>query len=217
VTTATASDERVLAGTRAHLDHWRGLLAGGAERVGWKIGLNVPAVQERLRIDGAVVGHLTSATMAESASAHAIGDASQAVVEPEIAVEVGRDGAVAALGAAIEVVDISLPFEDVEAILARNVFHRAFLLGPREGLGAPAKVEAVVSVNGEERARASASTEMTATVALVAESLAAAGERLEPGDVIIAGSVTVPVPVQPGDAVTVDLEPLGRLTADFTD
>ncbi len=217
MTTATESDERVLAGTRAHLDHWRGLLAGGAERVGWKIGFNVPQVQEQLGIGGCVVGHLTSATQAESASSHGLEGTARPAVEAEIAVEVAADGSAGPLGAAIEVVDVSLPFEDVQAILERNVFHRAFVLGPRESAGAPAEVEAVISVGGEERARASTSTDLGGIVRLVADSLAAAGERLEPGDVILAGSITVPVPVEPGDAVVVDLGQLGRLTADFSD
>ncbi len=217
MSTATESDPRVLAGTHAHLEQWRGVLADGAQRVGWKIGFNVPQIQEHLGIEGSVVGHLTSATQVGTAASHDLEGTTRPAVEAEIAVEVAADGSAGALGAAIEVVDVSLPFEDVEAILGRNVFHRAFVLGPRESTGAPAEVEAVISVGGEERARATASTDLADTVRLVADSLAAAGERLAPGDVILAGSITVPVPVEPGDAVVVDLGQLGRLTADFTD
>ena len=42
------SDERVAAAIRVQLEDWRKKLATGAERVGWKIGLNIPEVQERL-------------------------------------------------------------------------------------------------------------------------------------------------------------------------
>jgi 2-keto-4-pentenoate hydratase len=40
--------------------------------------------------------------------------------------------------------------------------------------------------------------------------LAAVGERLQPGDRLITGSV-VQAPVRPGDRVTADLGPLGRV------
>ena len=126
------------------------------------------------------------------------------------------DGSAGPLGAAIEVVDVSLPFEDVQAILQRNVFHRAFVLRPRESAGVPAEVEAVISIGGEERARASTSTDLGGIVRLLADS-GGRGRAPRPGDVIVAGSITVPVPVEPGDAVVVDLGQLGRLTADFSD
>src|SRR5204863_27590 len=69
-----------------------------------------------------------------------LGDAAR-IAEPEVAIHLGRDvparaggeaarAAIAALGAAIELVDIDRPLDDLEAILAANVFHRAVVLGP---------------------------------------------------------------------------------------
>ena len=54
-------------------------------------------------------------------------------------------------------------------------------------------------------------------VALVDETLATAGESLEVGDRIIAGSLTTPVDVQPGQRVSLDIGALGSLDIDFTD
>ena len=53
------------AGMRALLARREAELRAGARPVGWKIGINVPAVQERLGIAGSVVGYLTSASLAE--------------------------------------------------------------------------------------------------------------------------------------------------------
>ena len=52
-------------------------------------------------------------------------------------------------------------------------------------------------------------------VALVAQRLADAGESLEAGQVIIAGSLTPIVWVEPDDDVEVDLGSLGRLQVSF--
>jgi 2-keto-4-pentenoate hydratase len=44
------------------------------------------------------------------------------------------------------------------------------------------------------------------------ELLAACGERLRAGEVVITGSVVAPVPVAPGQRVVVELGPLGGLS-----
>jgi 2-keto-4-pentenoate hydratase len=47
-------------GTAALLMRRREILAQGAEPIGWKIGFNVPEVQEKLGIDRPLAGFLTS-------------------------------------------------------------------------------------------------------------------------------------------------------------
>ncbi|HSK35940.1 MAG TPA: hypothetical protein VLA80_04320, partial [Actinomycetota bacterium] len=51
--------------------------------------------------------------------------------------------------------------------------------------------------------------DVTDRLGAAARVLAAAGERLQPGDRVITGSV-VQVPVRPGDRAAADLGPLGR-------
>jgi 2-keto-4-pentenoate hydratase len=207
-------DPRVLAGLRVQLESWRAELDAGAGRIGWKIGLNTPAAQRHLGIPGPVIGHLTSATLIELGSSCSIGGGPAVMVEPEIAIEVGV-GSVIGVGAAIELIQPDRELDDVERIVAGNVFHRAVVLGPsRPGDDLP-QSEAVVTVNGEERGRAPADADVAGTVRLTAELLAEVGERLLPGERIIAGALTPPVPVEPGDRVTVDLGPLGRLQTSF--
>src|SRR5713101_303788 len=134
------TDPRVVRGMRAQLASWRSRVAGGASRVGWKIGFNSPATQKQLGLDGTVVGHLTQATVLAPGASHSLAGSHLVCAEPEVAIHLGRDvpggagedasrAAIAALGAAIELVDIDRPLDDLEAILAANVFHRAVVLG----------------------------------------------------------------------------------------
>jgi 2-keto-4-pentenoate hydratase len=214
-------------GMRTQLERWRERIAAGERRVGWKIGLNIPEVQERLGLTEPVIGHLTSATGIESGGSYVGRDADELRAEPEVVVEVGRDvagdadadtarDAIAGYGAAIELVDVGRPPGDLEGIVAGNVFHRGFVLGqptpalPTEG------VEAVLSVNGEERERGDAPDDFTEVVMLVARHLDAAGERLREGDRIIGGSLTEQVDVGPGDEVEMDLGRLGRVELKVT-
>jgi 2-keto-4-pentenoate hydratase len=219
-------DSRVLAGLERQLDDMRGTIARANDRIGWKIGLNVPQVQESLGIEYSVIGHLTSATLLEPGGSVAIGDMQKPLIEPEVAVRLRRpveagaetDEALAAiesLGAAIELVDLPAPPNDVGAAVAGNVFHRGVVLGPQRQDAAVNGVEAVVRVNGEERDRADAQVDLADTIGLVADLLGAAGELLEAGDTIICGSLTPPVPVQAGQTVEVELGVLGTVGLGF--
>ena len=198
------------------LGHWRATLHSGAGRVGWKIGLNVPAVQDKLGIDRSVVGHLTTATLLGADGAHSLTGAEKPMAEPEIAIEVGPDGTIAGLAPAIEVADIDRPLDDVGQIVATNIFHRAVAIGPSVRLGSADGIEAGLTVNGEQVASADAgTTDLAAIVTLVDETLRAVGESLQAGDRIIAGSLTQPAPVNTGDRAAVDLGPIGRLEVSF--
>jgi 2-keto-4-pentenoate hydratase len=218
----TDVDPKVAGAISAQLEAWHAALDAGAERVGWKIGLNVPEVQERLGLREPVIGHLTSVTQLEPGGAYSAGAAVSLRAEPEVALELGRDvgpeadsnearEALAGLGPAVELVDVGRPPDGLEAIVAENVFHRAFALGPSRPALPAGPAHAEVTVNGEERASAEAPDDFSEVVRLVARLLAAVGERLQAGDRIIAGSLTPPVPVEPGDEVAVDLGHLGRL------
>jgi 2-keto-4-pentenoate hydratase len=215
-------DTRVRAGLERQLDAWRDTIARGAGRVGWKIGLNTADVQQKLGLPDPVIGFLTTATRLESGASRPVDDLDKPLIEPEVAVRLRRpveagaepDEALAAiqsLGPAIELVDIPAPPEDVEEVVAGNVFHRGVVLGPHREDAAVNGLEAVVRVSGEERQRAKADVDLAATISLVADLLGSAGELLQAGDTIICGSLTPPVPVAPGDRVEVDLGPLGSV------
>jgi len=203
---------------RQQLSHWRTSLGSGAVRVGWKIGLNVPEVQQKLGLERSVVGNLTSATLLRPGASHSLAGTVNPKVEPEIAIEVGADRSIAGLAAAIEVVDFDRPVDDAYEIVSTNIFHRAVAIASSAHDASPEGLTAVLSVDGSERESAPADKfDLPAIVALVDETLATADESLEVGDRIIAGSLTTPVDVQPGQRVSLDLGPLGSVEIDFTD
>lgn len=207
-------DPRVLAGTEKQLERWRAELADGAERLGWKVGLNTEEVQQKVGIDRPVVGYMTSKTLLKYGARYSTSGATNLRLEPEISIEVGPTLEPASLGAAIEIVDMDTPVDELEAVIASNIYHRGVLFGGQRA-GARPPEEVTVLVNSEERERADIQFDEWETVTVVADTLAAAGETLQPGDVIIAGSLTPPIEVKAGDAVGVRIGPLGFLQAIF--
>ncbi len=223
-----ALDPRVAAGTRRQLEAWRAALDAGAQRLGWKIGFNPPAVMERLGIGAPVVGHLTTASAVVDGGEHSLAGTTSARVEPEVAIQVGGQAAadgwrVAALAPSLEVVDVDRPPSDLEDIVATNIYHRAVVLGQagapdrgRRGEGVLPSLggQGVLSVDGEAVHRfdlAATATDPRETIDVVARTLAACGGSLRVGDWIIAGSLTEQVEVAPGDSVALELGSLGSV------
>jgi 2-keto-4-pentenoate hydratase len=205
--------ELIRRGTEALLTRRREILAQGAEPIGWKIGFNVKATQEKLGIDAALAGFLTSDSLVEGDW-----DEYPVIVESEVAVEVGDDGrSIAALLPALEIADqpdLDMP---VEQILAGNIFHRAVRFGERSEAGEPG--EARILVNGEEQHTVPADrtgTRLEAMVEAVAARLAAAGEELRAGDRIITGIIAPPHEAAPGDTVRLELEHVGGVELRFS-
>ena len=205
-------------------------LVAGAAPVGWKLGLTMEAVQRQLGLDGPVVGYLNSVTQLEPGATCSLGGMEHPAVEAEVAIHLGdgvdagasADGAraaIAGLGPAIELVDAAPPFEDLYTILAEDIFHRGFVLGAADPSRNDVEGIAVTVSRGEaEEASADAAAAMddpADVVRYVAGFLADHGATLEAGQCIIAGSLTDPVTVEPGDRIAVSLGPLGELTLSF--
>ena len=177
---------------------------------------------ERLGIDGPLVGYLLESARLESGAVVDISNWGNPRLEPEIVARVGEDGGIAALGAAIELVDPDPKASDPEAILETDIFQRHVLLGPVTPVTEGASLTDVslqVRVNGEQAAATDDITEATGEldglVAHVAKTLEAAGESLERGDMVICGSIVTALEIAPGDKVEVALEPLGSLAVAF--
>jgi 2-keto-4-pentenoate hydratase len=212
----------------AQLEERRRRLGSGEEHLGWKVGFGTPKVMEQLGTAAALVGYLMRDALVESGSTVPLDGWGKPVLEPEIAVHLRGDvdggadrdavrAAVAGFGAAIELVDLDPPPGDVEAMLAGDLYQRAVLLGPVHD--ASSDVRVVVRRNGEVEGStddpSAATGDPLDVVAHVAATLSAAGERLSGGSVIITGSVIPALEVRPGDEVSVELEPLGRLSVRF--
>lgn len=214
---SAADPGTVARGLEAQIEVLSAKRAQGIELIGWKIGLNVPAVQRQLGLERPVVGHLTTASLIEEGSTHSLAGGARVGIEPEVTIHLGPEATIAGLGPAIEIVDLDPAVAELEPILARNVFHRGVVLGPAvagAGPAALAGLTATVSRNGAVEQQAAFSETGTAPdeiVQIVAERLALVGEEPREGQVIIGGSLTPIVFVEPGDEVAVDLGPLGNL------
>jgi 2-keto-4-pentenoate hydratase len=200
-------------GTEALLMRRREILAQGAEPLGWKIGFNVPKVQQKLGIDAPLAGFLTTDSLIEDAW-----DDYPVVVESEVAVELGPDGrSIVALLPALEIADPPDLELGLEQILAGNIFHRAVAFGPRVETREPGAGR--ILVNGEEQHSLSADetgANLEAMVEAIARRLADAGEELQPGDRIITGVLAPPYEASAGDTVRLELDALGGVELRFS-
>ncbi len=174
-----------------------------------------------------VPGYLTSATRLEPGGVFRAGGVRALRAESEVAIELGRDvrpsddpeivrAAIAGLAAALELVDVEPPVHGFEGVVADNVYHRAFALGPTRQVVPGTPLTSTLRVNGEVRATGETSEDFAAKLLSIAGLLEAVGEGLQAGDRIIAGSLTH-VPVRAGDAVEVAIEPLGSLAAEIVE
>jgi 2-keto-4-pentenoate hydratase len=197
-------------GTAAMLVRRRELIAQGAEGIGWKVGFNLPAVQEKLGIDGPLTGFLSSNGLLEDGAEVSLADG-PLIVESEVAVELAEDArTIAALLPALELADPPDLNQDVETILAGNIFHRAVAFGPRVVTDQPGGAR--ILVNGEvehEVLPTETAAHLEDMVQAVARRLAEAGEELRPGDRIITGVLAPPHSARPGDRVRLELDALG--------
>jgi 2-keto-4-pentenoate hydratase len=204
-------------GTSALLLRHREIVARGAQPIGWKIGFNIPAIQEKLGIDAPLAGFLTGDGLLEDGATVSLSDG-PVVVESEVAVELGDDArSIVALLPALEVADPPDLSQDVETILAGNIFHRAVAFGPRVETGEPGAGR--ILVNGEvvhEFSAERAAGPLAAMVDAVAARLEAAGEQLRPGERIITGVLAPPHPAEPGDRVRLELDGLGAVELSFS-
>jgi 2-keto-4-pentenoate hydratase len=202
-------------GTEALLMRRREILAQGAEPLGWKVGFNMPEIQQKLGIDRPLAGFLTSDGLLEDGAEW---DDLPVVVESEVAVEIGDDGrSIVALLPALELADPPDLELGLEQILAGNIFHRAVAFGPRVETREPGAGR--ILVNGEEQHSLSAEwtiANLDAMVDAIAGRLADAGEELQPGDRIITGVLAPPHKAAPGDTVRLELDGLGGVELHFS-
>jgi 2-keto-4-pentenoate hydratase len=226
-------DPRVRRGLGAQLDLRRRRLEEGDRPLGWKVAFGAPQALELLGLDAPLLGFLTSRALVADGASYSVAGWTKPAVEAEIAVHMGSDlgpgasraeaqAAIAALGPAIELADIDRPLDDLEAVLAGNIFQRGVVLGPPDPGRAGGRVEGIrartacagVELGSTDDPEA-LTGELIGVVAHVASLLAAFGETLRAGEVVIAGAVLPHVWPEPGQRVEVELEPLGSLAISF--
>lgn len=227
------NDPRILRGMETQLQRRQERLNAGEQPLGWKIGFGAPAAMAHLGTDAPLIGFLTDKTRLPSAATVAITGWTKPTAEPEIAVYLGRDlaagsdretarAAIASIGPAIEVVDINFPPDDVEAILAGNIFHRHVILGRADASRAGGELEGLAGYLYRHETEIATTTDPQAmtgdlvdNVRHVANLLTALGERLQAGQVIITGSIVPPVGLAGEEEIRFTLDPVGTVSTNF--
>ncbi len=221
-------------GMPTQLANRRARIAAGERPLGWKVGLGAPAMMAKVGIAAPLVGFLMQGAQIASGGSVSLKGYVRPIAEAEIAVRMatslGAGASPAAASAAIkdimpaiEIADMdTLPAADnLDSVLEGGVFQRHVVIGDtaRAG-GSLAGITSRSFLNGklvEATTNPEALTgKVVDTVVHVANTLAAYGETLSAGDIIIAGSITVPQLIEAGATDYVHaLDPIGEVRLAF--
>jgi 2-keto-4-pentenoate hydratase len=196
----TWEDPRIVEGTRRQLAERDRMLAEGARRLGWKLGLGAPPAREKWEIKGPAAGFITEATLLASGAEQSLSGWEKPALEAEVAVRIAVDSdgpRVGALGLAIELADLGSGAADLADILAGDIFHRRTVLGalevdPSTSVGAITARRDGATLDLAEDPTALVGGTPAEMIAYLDRYLSGLGEELRDGDVIITGS-TIPL------------------------
>jgi 2-keto-4-pentenoate hydratase len=186
---------------------------------------------ERLRISAPLIGFLMRDAIVPSGRTVSIEDWTKPAAEPELAVHLGKTvapgsdrdttmQAIAGLGPAIELADVDHPAEDVEGTLARNIYQRHLIMGPLQIAGGSieglrARVEHGDVEIADTTELEALTGELISIVQHTANVLGFFGESLDAGHIIIAGSITPPIWVKPGEDIVFHLSGCEPISVHF--
>jgi 2-keto-4-pentenoate hydratase len=210
-------------------------LAAGRRRVGRKIGLTSPAVQQQLGVDQPDFGSLLDDMAVAPGGVVATGRLLQAKVEAEVAFTLSRDldgqlesiadvrPAIDSVAAAIEIVDSRVADWDISIVdtIADNASSGLFVVSDRHLSLAeidPVAVEMTLELNDTpvSSGRGSACLgDPLAAVLWLARAAQSVGEPLRRGELILSGALGPMVAVHDGDHVRADFSDLGPLEVSF--
>lgn len=213
----------------------RARIAAGEKPLGWKVGMGAPASMQKLGLQAPLVGYLMQRALLLSGSTVSLKGWAKPVAEPEICVRMASglgsgatpDAALAAIKEilpAIELADLDpVPTPDnLDAVLEGDIYQRHVVLcgNTRFGGGLSGLTSRVIR-RGQEVNNTTDPEALTGKlvdiVAHVANTLAAFGEKLSAGDVIITGSITPPVMLEPDETeFRHALDPIGEVSVNFT-
>jgi 2-keto-4-pentenoate hydratase len=211
-------------------------LKRGAQSIGWKAGATGKPVMEQLSVDEPILGHLLdSSRYPAGATTIPFDTMIQPGIEPEIAFSMKKElkgpnvnslkvyEAVEWVFPAVEIVDCRIKDWKVriQDIIADNVLHQGILVGSQgialKGMDFPDE-EVEVQINGQIVATGTARDVLENplnVVVWVANKLAEFEIGLNPGDIIMTGSITRFILIKRGDIVKVSFSRLGSLEFSF--
>jgi 2-oxo-3-hexenedioate decarboxylase len=220
----------------AYAAQWAGVQArldAGERLVGAKLGLRSKAKQRAMSVDEPLYGFVTSGMLAPYGEPMDLSSLIHPRVEPEIAFLLGRDvaapatvtsvlAATEAVFAAVDVLDsryADFRFR-LPDVVADNASAAIFLTGPRAVRPADLPdlglVGCVLRVDGDVQATSAGAAVMghpAASVAWLANQLAARKQQLQAGWLVFSGGLTEPVPLAAGVSVTAEFDGLGSVEA----
>ena len=228
-------DPRIVRGMTAQFVLRRQRLDGGDRPLGWKVGFGAPALLKQFNISGPLVGFLTQNARIADGGSVSLAGWTKPVAEPEVAVHIGRDlaagadrntaaAAIAGISPAIELADLYEPPEDPERILGHDIYQRHVVIAgtspARAGAAADGLTCRIIRRGGEFARTTDPQANTGAWVDIVrhvADVLAAFGERLRAGEIIMTGSVVPPLAIEPDeDGLAFALDPVGTISVKFS-
>jgi 2-oxo-3-hexenedioate decarboxylase len=204
--------------------------AGAGELVGWKLGVTSRAKQAQVGVDAPIRGYLTVDHSLDLGEPLRVDEHIAPRTEPEVVLIMARDlegpnvtatqvlAATEAVAVGIEVLDsryLDYRFT-MPDVVADDASAGRFVIGaPVSPAGIDLRLVGVVfEKNGALVATASGAASLghpAAAVAWLVRSLAADGEGLRAGDVILSGGLTAAVNVAAGDVVNVTIDRMGSV------
>lgn len=232
---ADLQNPAVKKGLTAQLEKRRARIAAGEKPLGWKVALGSTEIMKRIGTSAPLIGFLMQRGLLLSGSTASFAGWTKPVAEPEICVRMASDlggnttadaaaAAIKEIFPAIELADFDPPptADNLDTVLEGDIYQRHVILcgNTRPGAGV-AGLTSRVERRGVEFARTTDPEALTGKlvelVAHVANVLAASGERLRAGDVIITGSITPPIMLEPDEtSLTHAIDPIGAVSVNFT-
>jgi 2-oxo-3-hexenedioate decarboxylase len=208
----------------------RELRSAAGQLAGWKLGVTSRAKQVQVGLSAPIFGFLPAAGAVDLGERLDTAQLIHPRCEPEIVFTLGRDlegphvtaaeviAASSGVAVGIEVLDsryADYKFTMTD-VVADNTSAARYVVGtPVNPQGIDLRLVGVVlEKNGTVVATASGAAALghpAAAVAWLARRLAATGEGLRAGEVVLSGGLTAAVPVAPGDVVTASIDRLGSL------
>ena len=198
---------------------------------GWKVGLTSVDAQQRVGSDGPCFGRLFADMAVPNESMIEWGRFGSPRIEAEIAFRLGKD--LNGEGATVDAIEHTVPsIEIVDSrypqgpagpgeLVADNVSGAGFVLGHPEPFtssfdftGCYAEVER----NGKPEAKGFGSACLGSpllSLEWLADELSRRGRSLRAGDLVLAGSLTIPLAARPGDEIRVEFKGLGSVAVSF--
>ena len=203
---------------------------GRGDLIGWKLGVTSRAKQAQVGVDSPIYGFLATDHVLDQGEPLLVAEHINPRCEPEIAFVMGADlsgarvtatevlAATGGVAAGIEVLDSR--YTDYKFtmpdVVADNASAGRYVIGsPVPVAGIDLRLVGVLlEQNGEVVATASGAASLghpAAAVAWLVRALAATGEGLRRGDVILSGGLTAATPVSAGDSIVVSIDRIGSV------